>query len=56
MPYGKYAECPCCGKQAHGEDEIEEIFGYRNMGDGRTIPQSYCKAGEPCKARGDKIL
>lgn len=60
MPYGEYAECPCCGKQAHGEDEIEEIFGYRNMGDGRTIPQSYCrdcrsahcKAGEPCKANG----
>ena len=43
MPYGEYAECPNCGKTAHGEDEIEEEFGYRNMGDGRTIPQSWCR-------------
>lgn len=33
MPYGEYAECPNCGKIAHGEEEIEELFGYRNMGD-----------------------
>ncbi len=59
MPYGIYAECPCCKKQAHKEKEIEEKFGYRNMGDGRIIPQSYCRAcrsagceaGKPCKVR-----
>lgn len=59
MPYGEYAECPCCGKMAYGEDEIEEKFGYRDMGDGRIIPQSYCRAcrsagckkGQPCKAK-----
>ena len=44
MPYGEYAQCPCCGKTAYGEDEIEQEFGYRNMGDGRYIPQSYCLA------------
>lgn len=57
MPYGKYAECPCCGERAHGQDEIKEKFGDRKMGDGREIPQSYCRAcrsarckvGEPCK-------
>lgn len=43
MPYGEYAQCPCCGKTAYGEDEIEQEFGYRNMGDGRYIPQSYCR-------------
>jgi len=43
MPYGDYAECPQCGKTAFGEDEIEELFGYRNMGDGRRIPQSWCR-------------
>ena len=43
MPYGEYAECPNCGKIAHGEEEIEELFGYRNMGDEKIIPQSWCK-------------
>ena len=43
MPYGEYAECPDCGKIAHGEEEIEELFGYRNMGDETIIPQSWCK-------------
>lgn len=58
MPYGEYAKCPCCGDVAYGKDEIEEKFGYRDMGDGRIIPQSYCRAcrgarceaGKPCKA------
>lgn len=43
MPYGEYAECPNCGKTAHGKDEIEELFGYRNMGIGKIIPQSWCR-------------
>ena len=33
MPYGKeWAECPRCGKRAKDKDEIEEKFGYRDMG------------------------
>lgn len=59
MPYGEYAQCPCCDKTAYGKDEIEKEFGYRNMGDGRFIPQSYCRecrsahceAGKPCKVK-----
>lgn len=59
MPYGEYAQCPCCGETAYGKNDIEEKFGYRNMGDGRRIPQSYCRAcrsacceaGKPCKVR-----
>lgn len=43
MPYGEYAECPNCEKTAHGKDEIEELFGYRNMGIGKIIPQSWCR-------------
>lgn len=43
MPYGEYAECPNCGKTAHGVDEIRILFGYRNMGDGRVILQSWCR-------------
>lgn len=38
MPYGEYAQCPCCRKTAYDKDEIEKEFGYRNMGDGRYIP------------------
>lgn len=37
MPYGEYVEYPNCGKIAHGEEEIEELFGYRNMGDEKII-------------------
>lgn len=49
MPYGidangeEYAECPRCGLVAHGKAEIERLFGYRDMGDGRVIPQSHCR-------------
>jgi hypothetical protein len=49
MPYGDYAECPNCGKVAYGEDEIEERFGYRNVGPGKRIPQSWCRE---CRSHG----
>lgn len=49
MPYGEYAECPKCGKVAHGKEEIEEEFGYRNMGCGKIIPQSWCR---DCRIKG----
>ena len=64
MPYNnlkdsEFAQCPCCEKFANGLDKIEELFGFRNMGDGRRIPQSYCRAcraagceaGSPCKEK-----
>lgn len=59
MPYGEYAECPCCKKIAKGNDEIEELFGYRKKKDGSEFPQSYCRAcrlagceaGKPCKVK-----
>lgn len=49
MPYGEYAECPNCGKTAYGEEEIQELLGYRNMGDGHIIPQSWCRE---CRSSG----
>ena len=38
------AKCPCCGVEA-GRDinEIEEIFGFRELPNGKKIPQSYCR-------------
>lgn len=41
MAHGIYAECPQCGVIAYGEEEIEEIFGFRY---GHTKPQSWCKS------------
>lgn len=51
MPYGEYAECPCCSKIAKGKTDIEKEFGYRNMGDDKIIPQSYCRK---CRIAGCK--
>lgn len=50
MPYELGAECPCCNATA-GRDfnEIEDIFGFREMSDGRKIPQSYCRK---CRSSG----
>ena len=50
MPWGEYAECPNCGITAHGEDEIEELFGYRYGG---TKPQSWCRE---CRSKGQKSI
>lgn len=62
MPYDEklsppWCECPCCGVKSEGEENIKRNFGYRKMGNGQIIPQSYCrecrsarcKASEPCK-------
>lgn len=35
--------CPHCGKEANSYEEVESEFGYRNMGDGHIIVQSWCK-------------
>jgi superfamily II DNA or RNA helicase/tetratricopeptide (TPR) repeat protein len=34
--------CPKCGITALGSEQINELFGYRNM-DGQLRPQSYCR-------------
>lgn len=31
--------CPQCGKQAEGEDQIDDLFGWRY----EDTPQSWCK-------------
>lgn len=70
MPYSlepgaEFAKCPCCGQHhADGLDNIMELFGFRDMGDGRRIPQSYCRAcriagctaGSPCKVKDKQRL
>lgn len=38
----EHTDCPKCGKKANSYDEVERDFGYRNMGDGRIIVQSWC--------------
>lgn len=64
MPHGEFAKCPCNDRGcttpiAHGREEIERLFGYRTMDDGKVIPQSFCRAcrsarceaGKPCKVK-----
>lgn len=46
MAWGNYAECPQCGVVAHGDDEIEQLFGFRYDG---TKPQSWCRS---CRSSG----
>ena len=35
--------CPNCKKEVNSYEAVESEFGYRNMGDGRTIVQSWCR-------------
>jgi len=38
------ASCPCCEhKEASTAEQVEELFGYRTMADGKTIVQSWCR-------------
>ena len=50
MPYWTEmtARCPQCGKEATGDYEIQEEFGFRNV-NGKRIPQSWCRE---CRSRG----
>ncbi len=41
------ARCPRCGKAARTRQEVEKLFGFRNM-DGLIRPQSWCKK---CRTR-----
>jgi len=52
MPYELSAKCPCraCNVEASKDyNKIDLLFGFRNMGDGRKIPQSYCRK---CRSAG----
>lgn len=53
MPYGMYAECPQCGCTAYGEDEIEQLFGFRYNG---TKPQSWCRSYRSSASRSSDCL
>ncbi len=49
MPDLTKASCPCraCHKTANTADEVEELFGLRNM-EGTIRVQSYCRE---CRSR-----
>ncbi len=43
-PLPVLASCPCCeSKEAHTEEQVEELFGYRTMEDGKVRVQSWCR-------------
>ena len=43
-PVPALAYCPCCeSKEAHTEAQVEELFGYRTMEDGKVRVQSWCR-------------
>ena len=55
MPYDEYAQCPDCGKTAHGKDEIEKLFGYRKINTSASIPHSWCReCRETAKDKDEK--
>ncbi len=55
MPSELSAECPCCGKKAEGNlNLIEDLFGFRNMSDGKKIAQSYCRVCRSKKCGKDQ--
>lgn len=37
------ASCPHCDVLVNGFDQVQQIFGLRNMGDGTIRVQSWCK-------------
>lgn len=37
-----YAKCPTCPNEAHTENKVEQLFGFRNNG-GNIQVQSYCR-------------
>lgn len=43
MPSKLEAKCPCCGVEAKYDlKEIERVFGFRIMANGKKRAQSYC--------------
>lgn len=48
---GEHKKCKPCGIEAYTAESIEEIFGYRKVKEGKSIPQSWCRE---CRAFGAK--
>lgn len=50
MPDLTQAHCPCrgCHAIATNAEQVEQLFGLRNMGDGTVRVQSYCRE---CRSR-----
>lgn len=43
-PLPVLAYCPCCEhKEAHTVEQVEQLFGYRTMEDGKVRVQSWCR-------------
>ena len=42
-----YAYCPSCTKEAKGEDNVDELFGFRNNSEYFMV-QSHCRE---CRSR-----
>ena len=43
-PLPVLAFCPCCEhKEAHTVEQVEQLFGYRTMEDGKVRVQSWCR-------------
>ncbi len=48
LPEGVDKQCPKCGCQASGDEEVQTMFGFRNVSAGKDggkkkIPQSQCR-------------
>lgn len=57
MPSTLSASCPCCKITADGDiRKIDEVFGFRNMSNGKQIAQSYCRKcrGKHCSPSDPK--
>ena len=54
MPDLTKAKCPCrgCKTEANNPEDVELLFGLRNMGNGTIRVQSYCRdcRGLKCEA------
>lgn len=46
------ATCPQCEAKAETEEQVEELFGYRTMEDGKVRVQSWCRS---CRSQGEKV-
>lgn len=59
MPYGidengrEYAKYPCSGRIVYEDENIIAEFGYRKMGNGSIIPQSYYRICRIAKCTAD---
>ena len=58
-PEGVDKKCPKCGKEATGEEQIQELFGFRSVSAGKgggkkKIPQSQCRDCRKASVKASK--